>query len=425
MKKEKGKDSSSNGEDSPPYQKMDMNNHKTTPSKLSLSISDDRYNIDNEDHVVLIVEDDFFFSKILLNSVREKGFKGVVANRGDLVLIYIEKYRPKAILLDIKLPKKDGWTILQQLKSNEKYIDIPVHIISGVNKPKKGLEMGAIEYLVKPISPQQLSNTLNKISKTIKDSLSKVLIIGERPIDITFDKEKSVAIIVAKNAKEATKVLLKESSAIDCIIVDVAIAENKKLLDQIQIHHKHQAIPKIMVGGDDILKGKWNLAKRYIPLKKMIKNDKYIQKHIGDTNSFLQQLIKHQNPPSYIKHSLLNGKKILIVGDNTIDMYTLSGILEQHKSIVIMVSNGMEAINYLNEEYDIDLLLMDLEILKINASYLIQYIKTIPKFKDLQIALLNAKHSSINEKGNLEGINYLYKPILIDEVVPKMINWLA
>ncbi len=69
MKKEKGKDSSSNGEDSPPYQKMDMNNHKTTPSKLSLSISDDRYNIDNEDHVVLIVEDDFFFSKILLNSI--------------------------------------------------------------------------------------------------------------------------------------------------------------------------------------------------------------------------------------------------------------------------------------------------------------------------------------------------------------------
>src|SRR6202011_1869345 len=85
-----------------------------------VGIFDDRNEIEAGDRVVLIVEDDIAFAGILLDLAREKGFKGLVATTGSTALTLAQKYSPAAITLDIRLPDRDGWTVLDRLKHDAK-----------------------------------------------------------------------------------------------------------------------------------------------------------------------------------------------------------------------------------------------------------------------------------------------------------------
>ena len=93
-------------------------------------IADDRSDVTPGDSLVLIVEDDALFAQILLDLAHEKGFKGLVAGRGDVALTLARKYKPDAITLDIRLPDRDGWTVLDRLKHDPKTSHIPVHVIT-------------------------------------------------------------------------------------------------------------------------------------------------------------------------------------------------------------------------------------------------------------------------------------------------------
>src|SRR4029079_2063722 len=92
-------------------------------------IPDDRDSIQQGDRSVLIIEDDPNFARILLEMARQKGFKALVATRGETGLNLAKRYRPDAITLDIELPDMEGWTILDRLKHEKATRHIPVHII--------------------------------------------------------------------------------------------------------------------------------------------------------------------------------------------------------------------------------------------------------------------------------------------------------
>jgi signal transduction histidine kinase len=113
------------------------------------SIADDRMEIEEGDRVVLIVEDDVKFADILVDLAHEKGFKCLVANTGKVALALAHKYSPAAITLDIRLPDRDGWTILDRLKHDARTRHIPVHIISVEEQRRRALRQGAFTLLKK------------------------------------------------------------------------------------------------------------------------------------------------------------------------------------------------------------------------------------------------------------------------------------
>ncbi|MFZ6011760.1 MAG: ATP-binding protein, partial [Bacteroidota bacterium] len=123
-------------------------------SKQETDVADDRYAIGNHDKLVLIVEDDPAFARLLLGFVHDRNYKGIIANQGNMALSYARNYKPDAIILDMKLPVMNGSEVLKQLKSDPQLRHIPVQIISGYDMRKEGLELGALDYAIKPISKE-------------------------------------------------------------------------------------------------------------------------------------------------------------------------------------------------------------------------------------------------------------------------------
>ena len=123
-------------------------------------IADDRDLIEG-DRVLLIIEDDPTFAKIILDLAREKGFKGIVAMRGLQALELARSHKPDAITLDIHMPDIDGWTILDALKHDPELRHIPVDVITAEDYPLRALSQGAFRYLTKPVSHLQLATTMD------------------------------------------------------------------------------------------------------------------------------------------------------------------------------------------------------------------------------------------------------------------------
>jgi signal transduction histidine kinase len=117
-------------------------------------VADDRYNIHENDKVVLLMEDDVSFAGLLLEFLRERNYKGIIATQGNTGLSYARHYKPDAIILDMKLPVMDGAEVLKQLKNDPALRHIPVQVISGYDRKREGMELGAFDFIRKPVTKE-------------------------------------------------------------------------------------------------------------------------------------------------------------------------------------------------------------------------------------------------------------------------------
>ncbi|HWH72586.1 MAG TPA: ATP-binding protein, partial [Candidatus Sulfotelmatobacter sp.] len=145
------------------------------------SIPDDRASISTGDRVILIVEDDIAFAGALLDYTRKKGYKGVVSVRGDEALSLARQYHPLGILLDVQLPVKSGWEVMEELKSDPATKPIPVHMMSSYQVKTRSLSKGAIDFINKPVAFEQMGEIFEKIEEALSNHPRKVLIVEENP----------------------------------------------------------------------------------------------------------------------------------------------------------------------------------------------------------------------------------------------------
>ena len=124
------------------------------PERPVEQIADDRLEIQPGDAILLIVEDDPHYARILIDLARDKGFKVLLAMRGDDALDLAKQYQPTAVSLDVFLPDMLGWTVLSQLKQNPLTRHIPVQIITLDEDRQHGLARGAFSFVTKPTTPR-------------------------------------------------------------------------------------------------------------------------------------------------------------------------------------------------------------------------------------------------------------------------------
>ena len=140
----------------------------------------------NHGKTILVVEDNPQAAQLLCIYLAEAGYDTVVATDGDEAVEMAREIKPFAITLDIMLPKKDGWQVMQELKGFQDTHDIPVIIISIVDNQSFGFSMGAVGYLVKPIDKDQLTHTLSNLElmSNSEDTVPCILVIDDNPEDL-------------------------------------------------------------------------------------------------------------------------------------------------------------------------------------------------------------------------------------------------
>ena len=401
------------------------------------SIDDDRNSITKDDKVVLLIEDDLKFAKILLNQANEKHFKCIVAATGEDGLALASKYKPQAIILDMGLPGINGHQVLIELKANPTLRHIPVHIISANDFSLEPIRAGAVEYLMKPIDKNDLEEALNRIENFVSKEIKNLLIIEDnensrKAIKLLIENE-DVHCFEAATGKEALD--LYENNAIDCIILDLGLPDISgfELIHQIKDRKDRNLPPIIVYTGKELTREEHNELQKYSE-SIIIKGVKSEERLLDETALFLHRTVKNL-PESehaainkmYDKEATFNGKKILLVDDDSRNVFALSKILSEQGIEIVKAENGKIALDMLDIHADTDLVLMDIMMPEMDGYEAMKRIRAQFKFRKLPIIALTAKAMKDDKQKCIDaGANdYITKPIDVDRLLSLMRVWLS
>ena len=400
-------------------------------------IEDDRNDIIEGDKVILIVEDDINFAKSLLNFTRKKGYKGVVSVRGDYALNFALLYKPVGVLLDIELPIKSGWEVLEEMKNNSQTKHIPVHIMSSHKLKQESLLKGAVDFLDKPVAFDKIPEVFLRIESIINKEAQKVLIIEDNPKHAKalsfFLETYNINSEIKSEVSEGLDALNKKE--IDCVILDMGIPDKQayEILEGVKKNPGLENLPVIVFTGKSLS------IKEEVKIKKyadsiIVKTAHSYQRMLDEVSLFLHLVEEKKDPKdkkeSHKKLNLLNNilfeKKVLIVDDDVRNIYSLTKALEVFKMNVITAFDGKEAIKILEEHPDTDIVLLDMMMPNMDGYETAEKIRSMPKFLNLPLIAVTAKAmTGDREKCIRAGASdYITKPVDVDQLLSLLRVWL-
>jgi len=401
-----------------------------------VEIPDDRDILSRNDRCILIVEDDAGFLKILVELIREKDFKVLIARDGETGLHFADYYRPSAIILDIGLPGIDGWTVMERLKSNHELRHIPVHFMSGHDDTLQAMRMGAVGYLTKPVSLDDVNMALCKLERIVSTSMSRLLVVEDDDIQRESIRELigngDVEITDLSTGAEAYQAL--QEDCFDCMILDLGLRDMSgfELLEKIQNDPSCSRIPIIIYTGRDLSREEEETLQNYAE-SIIIKGVKSPERLLNETSLFLhrvesklpedkQQLLREIHD----KEAVLEGKTILLVDDDMRNVFAITNILEDKDLKVVVARDGIEALEKLDVEPGIDLVLMDIMMPRMDGYEAMTEIRKDLKLKKLPIIALTAKAMKGDRHRCIEAgaSDYLAKPVDTEKLLSMLRVWL-
>ncbi|HEV7921275.1 MAG TPA: response regulator, partial [Thermoanaerobaculia bacterium] len=401
-------------------------------------IPDDRDAITQGDRSVLIVEDDVNFARILLDMAREKGFKGIVATRGESAISAAKRYHPDAITLDIQLPDMEGWTVLDRLKHEKATRHIPVHIISADEESGRGLRLGAFAQVQKPVTKEGLDEAFAKIKGFVERPNKSLLVIEDNESQRTaimelIGGEGDVEITSASSGEEALNMLRERR--FDCMVLDLGLPDMNgfefinRLKNELHIHD----VPIVVYTGRELTRKEETELKRMAEAI-IIKDVRSPERLLDETALFLHRV--EANLPANKRQILeqlhesdpvLAGKTALVVDDDMRNIYALTSLLERHKMRVLYAESGAEGIDQLQEHKDqIDVVLMDVMMPEMDGYEAMRRIREMEEFRNLPMIALTAKAMKGDREKCMEAgaSDYITKPIDAQQLVSLLRVWL-
>lgn len=399
-------------------------------------VEDDRASIKSGDKVILIVEDDTVFAKMLLEFTRKRNYKGIVAVRGDVGIELANRYNPLAILLDIQLPVKDGWQVMEELKSNPNTRPIPVHIMSSLSVKRESLLKGAVDFIDKPVALEHMKQIFEKLEDALSKHPKKVLIVEENQQHAKalsyFLSNSNIHTIVVGNVEESIEALKKKE--IDCVILDMGVPD-KVAYDTLETIKKSDGLenlPIIIFTGKSLSKGEETRIKQYAD-SIVLKTAHSYQRILDEAGLFLHLVEeKGKQPKALVRDNLgglnevLKDKVVLIADDDVRNIFSLTKALEQHQMKVLPATDGKDALKVLGENPKVDVVLMDMMMPELDGYETTRTIRTMQAYKQLPILAVTAKAMmGDREKCIAAGASdYISKPVDVDQLVSLLRVWL-
>jgi CheY-like chemotaxis protein len=399
-------------------------------------IDDDRVGLTDGERTILVVEDDLAFAAVLRDTVREHGFKAIVATDGESGLALAERVAPSAIILDVMLPHIDGWGVMRNIKDNPRTRHIPVHFITCLEDRQKALSMGAIGFLSKPVNSDQLDEVFKAIGAAIDKSAKKLLVIEDNEAEaksiVALLEMGSLEIVTVRSGGEALERMRQER--FNCVVLDLGLADMNgfELLDEIQRQGIGGGTPVIVHSGRALSEADERRLKHYTS-NIIVKGAQSPERLLNEVSLFLH-LVESSLPQekqkmirqALDKEAMLEKRKVLLVDDDMRNIFSLSSVLDEKGLHIIEATNGFEALAVLETHPDVDIVLMDIMMPEMDGYEAMRRIRKNPRFAQLPIIALTAKAMVGDQKMCLDaGANdYISKPVDIDKLFSLMRVWL-
>ena len=399
-------------------------------------IVDDRASIAAGDLVLLIVEDDPHYARILLGLARDKDFKGIVANKGVHALALAHQLRPTAISLDIFLPDMLGWTVLNQLKLDPATRHIPVQIVSVEEERQHGLARGAFAYLVKEPTTSGLEAAFDRIKDFTGAHVKRLLVVEDDPIELAsivellhHDDIQTIGV----GSGEAALATLREQR-IACVVLDLRLPDMSgfELLERMHADAAIADVPVVVFTGKDLSDDELTRL-RQMAKSIVLKDVQSPERLLDETALFLHRVVtdlprERQEMLERLRSGkdVLRGRKVLVVDDDARNIFALTSLLENHEMNVISATNGRQAIELVHRTPELSMVLMDIMMPDMDGYTTMREIRRAPQFRTLPILALTAKAMKGDREKCLDAgaSDYIAKPVNTDQLVSLMRVWL-
>ena len=420
---------------------------KTSSAPLQLSsmvvserpaeqIQDDRENLQPEDAVLLIVEDDPHYARVLRDLSRDKGFKVLVAHRGTDALALAREFHPTAVSLDVFLPDMLGWTVLNHMKQDPATRHIPVQMLTLDEDRHHGLARGAFAFVTKPTSPEELESALSRIKDYAAPRRKRLLIVEDNPAEQLSIREllgyDDIDVIVAATGAEALDLVRRES--FDCVVLDLRLPDMTgfDILERVRDIPEASDLPVVVFTGKE-LSPEEDARLHTLARSVVVKGVESPERLLDETALFLHRVVadlpnEKQKMLDRLHRSdeALVGRKVLVVDDDMRNIFALSSVLERRGMAVLTAGTGREAISILESTPDVAIVLMDIMMPEMDGYATMQVIRQNPSFRRLPIIALTAKAMKGDREKCLEAgaSEYLAKPVNTEQLLSALRMWL-
>jgi len=406
------------------------------PERPSEQLPDDRDNLGPGDMVLLIVEDDPHYGRVLVDLAHDNGFKVLVAATGADAIALANDYHPTAISLDIFLPDMLGWTVLSQFKQNPATRHIPVQILTLEEDRQHGLSRGAFSFITKPASTERLRAALTRIKDFTEPRRKRLLVVEDNAAERFSITEllghEDIDIVGAENGSEALAILEKEGS--DCIVLDLRLPDMSgfEVLEKIRDDQRFTDIPVVVFTGRELTPTEESQL-HSIARSVVVKGVESPERLLDETALFLHRIVSNLPPQKQRMLERLHGsdedligRTVLLVDDDARNIFALSSVLERRGMRVLTATTGNEAISILQSRPEVSIALMDIMMPEMDGYQTMQEIRKNDKLRRLPIIALTAKAmKGDREKCVAAGASdYLAKPVNTEQLLAALRTWL-
>jgi HAMP domain-containing protein/CheY-like chemotaxis protein/signal transduction histidine kinase len=402
----------------------------------SETIEDDRDNLQPDDPVLLIVEDDPHYARVLCDLSRDKGFKVLIAMRGAEALALAREFHPTAVSLDVFLPDMLGWTVLNHLKQDSVTRHIPVQMLTLDEDRHHGLARGAFAFVTKPTSPEELDSALTRIKEYASPRRKRLLIVEDNPAEQFTIREllgsDDIDVTIAATGTEALDFVSRQT--FDCVVLDLRLPDMSgfDVLERIRDQQAVTDLPVVVFTGKE-LSPEEDARLHTLARSVVVKGVESPERLLDETALFLHRVVADLPPEKqkmldrlHRSDEALVGKKVLVVDDDMRNIFALSSVLERRGMQVLTAGTGREAISILESTRDVAIVLMDIMMPEMDGYATMQVIRQNSLFRRLPIIALTAKAMKGDREKCLEAgaSEYLAKPVNTEQLLSALRMWL-
>jgi CheY-like chemotaxis protein/signal transduction histidine kinase len=406
------------------------------PERPIEQIPDDRLEIRPGDSILLIVEDDPHYARIMVDLAREKGFKVLVAARGTDALELAKQYQPTAVSLDVFLPDMLGWSVLSQLKQNPLTRHIPVQIITLDEDRQHGMARGAFAFVTKPASTEGVEAALARIKEYAQPRRKRLLVVeDDRTEQMSITEllgHDDIEIVTAGTGAEALRVLRRDPC--DCIVLDLRLPDMSgfEVLEELRGDAKLSDVPVVVFTGRE-LSAEEDAELHTMARSIVVKGVESPERLLDETALFLHRVVTELPAEKQRMLERLNssdedlvGRTVLLVDDDARNIFALSSVLERRGMRVLTATTGSEAIALADATPDLAIVLMDIMMPEMDGYQTMRAIRQKPDFRRLPIIALTAKAMKGDREKCMEAgaSDYLAKPVNTEQLLSALRMWL-